>query len=414
MGWRPLLTGERARHLTEAAHDIAGALRGIARSDRDDASLMGGHAGIALFFAYLARSTGDASDERASRRHLELAVDAVAARRMPTDLDAGFTGVAWAVHHLASHVETDGVEEGLATWLGDRGSPPRSRQRFEHLSGLAGLGTYALERRSHPGASRMLLRIIELLAALSEGTSEGITWRSEPFQPPEVEHARAPEPFYNLGVAHGIPGVIAFLGRVSGAGIADVEARRLLDGAVSWLLAHRSSRRDGTDFPAWFSASETSPPNRISWCSGNLGVSVALLLAAREVGERHWDREALALARACAARDIAASKVDQTCLCHGSAGNAHLFNRLYQSTGETCFRDAALGWLDYSLTLRKPGSGLAGFESLDRDENGRGVWVTAPGFLNGIAGVGLAFLAATTSIEPAWDRILAAGLPVVR
>jgi len=40
--------------------------------------------------------------------------------------------------------------------------------------------------------------------------------------------------------------------------------------------------------------------------------------------------------------------------------------------------------------------------------------ITAPGFLNGIAGVGLAFLAATTSIEPAWDRILAAGLPVVR
>src|SRR5262249_49276038 len=184
--------GERARQFAGAAHDIGGALRELPRSDPNDASLMGGDAGIALFFAYLARSTGNANDDDASRHHLELAADAVAARRMPPDLDSGFTGVAWAIEHLDPHAETNAVDEGGAAWLGPAGSPPSSRQRFEHLSGLVGLGIYALERRSRPGASRILLRIIELLAALSGETSEGITWRSEPFQPPELEHARAP------------------------------------------------------------------------------------------------------------------------------------------------------------------------------------------------------------------------------
>jgi hypothetical protein len=33
-------------------------------------------------------------------------------------------------------------------------------------------------------------------------------------------------------------------------------------------------------------------------------------------------------------------------------------------------------------------------------------WQDDPGFLTGAAGVGLALLAATTPVEPAWDRLL--------
>jgi hypothetical protein len=45
-----------------------------------------------------------------------------------------------------------------------------------------------------------------------------------------------PRGYYNLGLAHGVPGVIAFLGKVCAVGVACDKARPLLDGAVHWLL----------------------------------------------------------------------------------------------------------------------------------------------------------------------------------
>jgi hypothetical protein len=37
--------------------------------------------------------------------------------------------------------------------------------------------------------------------------------------------------------------------------------------------------------------------------------------------------------------------------------------------------------------------------------------VADPGFLTGAAGIGLALLAATSPVEPAWDRVLLASVP---
>jgi hypothetical protein len=47
-------------------------------------------------------------------------------------------------------------------------------------------------------------------------------------------------------------------------------------------------------------------------------------------------------------------------------------------------------------------------------ENGKLVgfeWKTEPGFLSGVAGVGLALLAAVTDFEPLWDRVLLVSIP---
>ena len=66
--------------------------------------------------------------------------------------------------------------------------------------------------------------------------------------PPETR-AGLPRGHYNLGLAHGVPGVIGFLGLVRAAGIAQDIARPLLDGAVSWLLAQRRAFDVGERFP---------------------------------------------------------------------------------------------------------------------------------------------------------------------
>ena len=57
--------------------------------------------------------------------------------------------------------------------------------------------------------------------------------------------------------------------------------------------------------------------------------------------------------------------------------------------------------------MRRPGGRLGGFYAVMRDAAGRPARRMAfRGLLLGAAGIGLVLLAATTNVEPAWDRIL--------
>jgi hypothetical protein len=93
-------------------------------------------------------------------------------------------------------------------------------------------------------------------------------------------------------------------------------------------------------------------------------------------------------------------------LCHGAAGVGHVFNRIYQESGDERCREASLAWFERALAMREPGVGVGGYLAMTRpDPNGPVIWEPSPAFLDGAIGVALAFLAALT-VEPQWDRLL--------
>ena len=93
-------------------------------------------------------------------------------------------------------------------------------------------------------------------------------------------------------------------------------------------------------------------------------------------------------------------------LCHGAAGIAHLFNRLYQDTGDDELADGARRWYTLLLAARTADRGVGGFMAWQPASDGRMGWAAVPGFLSGSAGIAMALLAATTPLAPDWDRIL--------
>ena len=144
-------------------------------------------------------------------------------------------------------------------------------------------------------------------------------------------------------------------------------------------------------------------------------MAAALLAAARAVGKPDWEREALDVALAATTRPDATSGIRDAGLCHGAAGLAHLFNRMYQTTGEERLAEAARFWFQRALDLRLPGQGVGGFRSwgtIGEGINDLG-WRDEPGFLEGSSGVGLALLGAVSEVEPAWDRVLAISVHTV-
>ncbi|HKE18579.1 MAG TPA: lanthionine synthetase C family protein, partial [Kofleriaceae bacterium] len=404
----------------EAIADIARAV--AAADDVPPASLARGGAGLALLFAFLDRARpGEGHDERA-RAHVDAAIDALATQVMDDSLYAGFTGVAWVTEVLlltlpddggAGDGEVDGevddlnedVDEALLELLAR--SP--WRRDCDLVSGLTGHAVYALERLRRPSARECLERILDRLEESAERRDGGATWKTRPELLIERTRRDHPDGYYDVGVAHGAPGVVAVLAAMAAAGIGGGRARALLDQATRWVLGCRLHAAPGRSrFPTLVGDGIEPRPARFAWCYGDPGVAAALLAAARASGDERLEAEALAVARRAAAEPTARADVIDAGLCHGAAGVAHLFNRMHQATGDEACADAARRWFARALALRRPGEGLGGYLSFGAAGEEAPGWREDAGLVTGAAGTALALLAAVSPVEPIWDRMLCA------
>jgi len=409
--WSPILTGALRARALEAVQEIADSLPPF---EPAHASLAGGLAGLSVFHAYLARARNRDDAAQTAGHLLVRALEQMATTPMPPSLYGGFTGVAWAVEHLSAQLLDTGDDdpnEAIDALLGEYLKRSPWIDDYDLIIGLVGFGVYALERLPRASAHQCLERIVDRLDETAERNSGGVTWLTRAHLLPEHQREQCPNGYYNLGLAHGVPGVIALLGGVCAAGVAVGQARPLLDGAVAWLLRQKLTNGAESSFLPWIELDGIEREDcRLAWCYGDPGVAAALLLAARSVREPEWEREAIEIARRAAKREPESAGVKDAALCHGAAGLGHVFNRLFQATGEESFREAARYWFERTLELRRRGQGIAGFSSFRADENGNEYWVDDPGILTGAAGIALALLAAATDIEPAWDRMLLVSL----
>jgi lantibiotic modifying enzyme len=411
-GWRPLLSGDLREEALAVVDEIAAALP--APGGLGTPGLAGGDAGLALFYGYLSEWREGDDDAATSAAHLNNAIRAAGAGRLSPGLYGGLAGIAWASQHIRSRltpeteIRHETLDEALLTYV----SRTPWRGDYDLISGLVGLGVYAVERLPRPAAAALLERVVERLEETVERTEAGDTWHTPAEWLPDWQREKAPDGYYNLGLAHGVPGVIALLGLACRAGVALGKARPLLDAAVRWLLAQRLPAGAGGSFDVWVVPGAEPAPSRCAWCYGDPGVAAALLLAAACVPDAWWQGEAVAVALGAAARPLERSGVRDAGLCHGTAGLAHLYNRMFQATEEARLGEAARSWFRHTLDRRRPGEGTAGFKPyLPPDSEEAGHPDDSAGFLVGAAGIGLALLSACTPVEPEWDQVLLSSIP---
>jgi lantibiotic biosynthesis protein len=410
--WRPILDGDLAERARTTVHQIVDGLPSPSSPEVSDVSLSGGSAGLSILCAYLSRAGLD-GDENAAQ-FLSHAVNYVSSEPMGPSLYGGFTGIAWAVAHLNEQLldpdedPNEAIDEAIQAYLDQ--SPWEGD--YDLIMGLVGIGVYAFERLPRASAVNCLERVVDRLDETAERSANGVSWLTRPELLPEWQRALCPSGYYNLGLAHGVPGVIAFLGEVCAAGVALQKARPLLDAAVATLLRQRLTSGTHSSFSSWVGPGIEQDDCRLAWCYGDAGVAAALLVAARCVDESEWEREAVAIARRAGKRKPESAGVKDAGLCHGAAGLAHIFNRFFQATGDESFLQAARYWFESTLELRRAGGGIAGFSAYRGPYYGKKeYWQDEIGILEGVAGIALALLAATTAIEPEWDRMLLVSVP---
>ena len=147
---------------------------------------------------------------------------------------------------------------------------------------------------------------------------------------------------------------------------------------------------------------ESKRPCRLGWCYGDAGILALMSALAERFPMPGGNEPVLSWARKAAARSFEDSGVVDAGLCHGAAGLGHLFNRIYQWSGDELCYDAAIRWIMLAVALRQEFPDSGGHSLLQ---------APTQGFLAGSSGVGLAFLAATSSVPPVWDTLLCAHPP---
>jgi hypothetical protein len=407
INWQPILDGENALRARAIAADIAESV-----SESLDPFAL-------LLDAYIAK-------ELHSDRHAERALTALErlverAQARGPGLYGGLSGVGFVAQHISTELalwieadDEDSIRQ-LDTSLIEVVREYPVHGSYDLIGGLAGVATYAIERLPRDSARELLGLVVDQLGADAECVPSGIAWHTKPELLPERQRRMAPLGYYNLGVAHGIPAIAVVLAHAASQGVRDARALELLDGTIRWIAAQQAAAGEGARFPAWIPVGGRSESGvREAWCYGGLGLSVALLQAARLTKNERWEAMALDFARLEATRSKDRSGVIDVSLCHGAAGNAHLYARLYASTGEEPFLAAAHKWLSHTLDEYKPSIGIGGFlfwKAASMAAPSEQTWLRDDSFLSGSAGVGLALLAASSANEPKWDRLLGADIP---
>jgi hypothetical protein len=386
--WQPLLEGEHAVHACAVANEIVLALEQQPPSQEHGFQ---GDASLALLLAHCGRPTAAA--------RLESALNAIAARPATISLFAGISGISWLVSQLAAGDEADSIVAHFDSAVLRYLDAPRWQERYDLITGLVGVGVYAAGRRGEP-ATRIADRVLFHLEATAIAGDAGTTWHTPPQRLAPARCARSPDGVVDLGVAHGVPGIIGMLAQFVDAGVEPERSRRLLGSAVTWLLnAVPDGRpRFGTSWPA-----DPDELKRMGWCYGDPGVAGVLLGASRALSSPELEQVALALLAQITA-PLATRGVPDACFCHGAAGLAHIYNVAFQRTGSVQMRAQAMHWLAEVLRIRQPGSGIAGYSFLKVDDEAMR-WAADPTLLSGAAGIALVLLAAIEDREPGWQAL---------
>ncbi|WP_212908999.1 lanthionine synthetase C family protein [Streptomyces sp. TS71-3] len=379
-------------------------------------SLDRGCAGMSLLYAELAhRDT--------AHRALAHAWLTAAARSRQEPSTAGiFRGAAalsFAAHCAAGHGghyarTLAGLDERLAAMA--RAWAEREARRvalgeacvtihaYDAITGLAGLGGHLVARGLTGAAAPVLEAVVALTDPIEvSGVRLPGWWVAQDtasYAPTAVREGHA-----NLGMAHGVAGLLALLSLAWRDGSRVAGQREAATVLAGYLLERRRDDGDGVWWPPMLGldGAEAARP-RPSWCYGTPGVARALYLAGAAFDVAEWRDAAVRALRSVLRPSSTQPPLNGPGLCHGWAGLLQITWRTAQESSDDELA-ARLPWIAARLLDAAPGAVCGTVPGAARP----GYVPDDPfGFLTGAAGAALALHTCATGTQPAtpWERAL--------
>jgi len=370
-----------------------------------DASLMYGQSGIELFNFHFLRYTGQADFESLMGRSIEnIAEKSFLMYDNPT-FCFGRSGINWFFSHLAKYEllsvedlqylcdDSDNLKE-LALALLDQ-------DNYDFLHGASGIVYYFLKSESRVD-ERFYKFFFEGIDKISD---KGSIRNVPPYY--NIENRRLQTDQFNIGLAHGLPNLIKIGMECVHRDICISESTNLVKRAIDFLIANVNTDQSRSFFSSLIVKGK-APSNfsRLAWCYGDLSLAFILYQASLLLKDKELEQFSLnILVRSTKRLDTKETLVYDAGICHGSAGIAHIYNKIWTLTNNPEFEDAGQYWIKKTLEFIDDTDLHTGALKYNSHSNG---FSRDQYLLEGSAGIGLVLLS-YLSHDFSWDECLLLG-----
>ncbi|WDE13964.1 lanthionine synthetase C family protein [Thalassomonas haliotis] len=368
--------------------------------------LLSGLSGNLLFLYKLSVFNTKLVNEEVFDEKLEFLQQQLAAHIHYNDLSSGLSGQGWLLEYL-NQAQGDNYDpemcEEIDSILQESLSDTPWPGEIEMVLGLGGIAVYAARRLlKSPSGVLFETLVSHFEQAAIQITEHTLTWSQPANSVYRFNKDDKAIPEFNLGLAHGVPGIIAALLPALKIPALQQRTQSLLMQSCDWLMAQELDKHD---FGSCFASScNEQHISRLGWCYGDLTIALTLARVGRALELPSYLEKAKEISLHAAGRDRHKGMVNDAGLCHGSAGIALIFQLLHQQLNEPELLQTANKWLNVTLDDYRE-KGLKGFymySGVTKEHE------QDTGFLMGYTGIGLCLLSALTGDTDWVDSLLMA------
>lgn len=399
---------------TELTHKLTeiGAVLLNETSVHNDIGVLGGTIGVSLFHFYYAKFLNDDTHADKGAEIVSESFDRIQKGYFyPTFCD-GIAGALWGLELLKEEqfiaLDEDIITPETDEYLLGIMKKNIAGNHYDFLHGAIGYGFYFLKRYENSTSGILKKRYkeyLDVLVTFLKNTAikneDGVWWKSKKdLDQEELEDC-------NLGLSHGISGIINFLSRLAVHTVFYDEVSNLLKLAVTYLIRSKNNNLElVSSFPNFIVEGKPIDPfSRLAWCYGDLGIGLTLLRVGKVLNDQALYQQAiLILKQTTKRRSFLETSVKDAGICHGAFGIMHIYNHIYSKTKNSVFKETAHFWARTGLDMARHTDGQAGYKAYYKDH-----WKSETCLLEGISGIGLALISYLADFDTRWDEALLIG-----
>jgi lantibiotic biosynthesis protein len=361
-------------------------------------SLLGGQAGHVLYnLAYL-NFTGHRDGIDVFQEKLQTIAENSIAPRIDPFFCNGRSGINWLFSYLNKKNILDEEDLHLLCYGDDElaaiAISMLKKDNYDFLHGAIGIARYLLYAIKKP--DRFYKEFFHELRSLSHKSAPG------GYIPDyDLKNRRSLADQTNLGLAHGLPGILKLCIDCYNHDVCINEAWSIANEIIAYLLNHTNKNTSNNYFPTVISSTgRQNEYSRLAWCYGDLGIAYILYQAA----ETFCDTQLKLFSKDILLHNTKRQEVEQTGIrdagfCHGSAGVAHIYNKMWHYTNEPVFKASCEFWLQKTIEFFNQEPASSTYKKYLASEN---KYENCYGLLEGSAGIGLVLLSYLTA-DFSWD-----------
>ena len=375
-----------------------------------DIGVVAGISGIALFQFYYSKFLDVDEHSEIGAEMISTCIEKINdGYSFPTYCN-GIAGLGWAIQHLKTKdfidVDCDDLLSQFDEYLYNQMKFDFKRGNYDFLHGALGYAFYFLSRYKHTEDPELKKRYqsylsesISALEKLAISESATLKWKS-------TLDIQKGNQGYNLSLSHGISSILNFLSRLHAIETFRDATEKLVIGSANYILGFEKKDQENLSlFPSWIEKGIPLEYNsRLAWCYGDLGIGLSIWRAGMSLEDKTMQQHALKILDHTTARKLPdETLVNDAGVCHGSYGNAMIYQRLFRKSGNKSFAKSFDFWMEDGLQKAIHKDGYAGYKQWSALEKS---WTPELSLLEGVAGIGLVIIDYLSEEPNLWDECL--------